>query len=102
MTKELKFDDIKEFFSSWGLYPEEEDSLKIGINEQCYNKLIDEAANVYGNKFAEFCAKVIDATDGVFYLGLDNWFQVEDVWKAFNNSWHCYHRLIKYQLSSVD
>ncbi len=83
------FQQVYDFFRSRGMFPSEEDTddyspeaVKDGINRGCYFKLLEEAKHLYGDSFAQFCAHMIDATDDRFYLSVDSWMQVQDIWEC--------------------
>lgn len=83
----LEFKDVQDFFKSWGLYPYNEDTdpynkdvIDEGINEPCFNQLMQQAEGKYGLGFAQFCSRMIDATDNAFYLRSETWAQVENCW----------------------
>lgn len=85
----MKFDEIREFFISWGLSPSDEDLTFTGlgnadgeciINSSCYSKLLDEAEMKFGLKFMNFCSTQIDSTDGEFYLVAEKWDEVASDW----------------------
>lgn len=84
----LTFLKAKEFFMSWGLFPHgeptepySEEEIQDGITAACFNKLVLEAASLYGQPFAQFCFRQIDATDGHFYLPMETWEELEEAYK---------------------
>lgn len=74
----MKFDTIRKFYESWGLFPGNQSFEKSEINAQCYAKLMDEATTLYGKEFANFVSKFIDATDDIFYLSAVSWEDLEE------------------------
>ena len=83
------FQQVKEFFLSWGLCPSEEnneeypnDSGDYSISGAVYSRMYNDAKQEYGVEFAKFISKIVDATDGEFYLGHETWEELED---AYNN-----------------
>jgi hypothetical protein len=89
----MDFNEVKEFFKSWGMYPSNEDSsvdslnpevIDLGINRKCYEKLLYEAETEHGMRLKEFCSRQIDATDDAFYLSAETWLEVEEAWEALN------------------
>lgn len=97
------FKHVQDFFESWGLYPSEEDCnanekelgyinpdmIRQGINSRCYQKMLGEGNNLYGNVFSKFCSAMINATDDAFYLRAGTW---EELRKSFNY-WKVKHNL---------
>lgn len=87
-------DSVVEFFKSWGMYPNSEDTddlntevIRDGINRCCYFKLLEEAKKHIRhsdasnpNFFAEFCSRIIDAVDDSFYLDCETWGEVKEAW----------------------
>ena len=76
----MTFTDVQEWFKSWGLFPYEEDCapynkevIDNGINEPCFNRMIEAAKEKHGKDFASFCSRMIDATDNAFYLQSETW-----------------------------
>lgn len=85
------FKDVQAFFKSWGLYPAKEDTddhnprvIEQGINRACYFKLTEEAQRLYGEKYVQFCSRVINATDDAFYLRLYTWDEMKEMWDTHN------------------
>lgn len=83
----MEFKDVQEFFQSWGMYPVSEDTypynkevIDNGINEPCFDRMLEQAAAKYGEEFALFCSRAIDATDNAFYLQADTWKELKDAW----------------------
>ena len=87
------FNDLKEFFLSWGLWPsaaafppgvEHElgnSNNEFIINFKCYERMCEEAQNKYGNNFRSFISRMVDGTNGEFYLNADYWDDVLYCWK---------------------
>lgn len=86
--EEVTFTDVQAFLKSWGMYPGEEDTdeyneevIRQGINNPCFEKMKLEAESLYGIGFARFCSRQTEATDDAFYLGAKTWAEVEDAWR---------------------
>ncbi len=86
---EMDFKEAQDFFKSWGVYPSDESTddynqevIEQGINRGCYFKLIEEAKQLHGDEFAQFCARQIDATDDAFYLSASTWDELLEAWEA--------------------
>lgn len=91
-----KFEDVKQFFKSWGMYPGDEhsdmladelnpDAIANGLNRKCYEKLVEDArrqiqASGFPDYFPNFCRRIIDATDDQFYLDVTTWEELEEAW----------------------
>lgn len=96
-TPLANFDDhVRPFFESWGLFPKEERPEDIDvdfieqlvINSRCYAKLLEDAdrhaySSKYGSYLRAFCHRVIDATDGSFYLKASIWAELRAAWDTF-------------------
>ena len=83
----MDFKEVQDFFKSWGVYPNQEDTddfnpdvIQQGINRACYRKLTAEANDQWGANFAEFCSIMIDAVDDAFYLQAGTWADLEAAW----------------------
>lgn len=85
------FNDLKEFFLSWGLWPALEPlqgDASLGnsdgeciINAKCYERMCNVAKEEYGENFLSFVSRMVDATDGEFYLSAGSWTEVLDAWE---------------------
>ena len=88
----MEFQTVKEFFESWGMYPNEEPTdeyneevIRLGINRACYGKMVEEAFEKHGLPMRKFCTHMVDATDDSFYLRVDRWSQLEKAWDEFTS-----------------
>jgi hypothetical protein len=89
----IEFAKVKEFFISWGLAPggEEYEDCILGnangeytINSACYERMAREAYTMYGAEFRAFVSRVVDATDGEFYIASPTWDELEEAWNKVN------------------
>jgi len=83
----MVFQDVKAFLESWGMYPAEEDTtpynkdvIDNGINEPCFDRMLEQAEEKHGIDFARFCSRVTDATDNAFYIPFLTWKELEEAW----------------------
>lgn len=97
-----RFESVKEFFKSWGMYPDGEhsdmledrlnpDAIANGINRKCYEKLIEQAyqhiwSSEFSNYFPNFCREIIAACDNQFYLKVSTWQELEKAWDNYIDS----------------
>jgi hypothetical protein len=93
MDKEIdkaSFNDLKEFFLSWGLWPRNEptNDLSLGdadgeyiINTRCYERMCAMALHEYGAHFRAFVQQSVDAINGEFYMIAELWDDVFDRWQ---------------------
>jgi hypothetical protein len=89
----MDFNQVQEFFKSWGLYPTQGDPsaddlnpevIDQGINRRVYERLCEEAERLHGESFRHFCARQIDATDDSFYLVAETWEELEEAWIGYS------------------
>lgn len=83
------FSEVEAFFKSWGLYPNNEDTspynkevIDQGINEPCFDRMLEQAEQKHSTAFMRFCSRIVDATDNAFYLPCECWAELEDAWNA--------------------
>lgn len=69
---------IRDFFLSWGLDAENDDSE---IPEAVYNRMWGDAFFVGGEKLQAACARFVNAVDGMFYLKMP-WEDIERVYES--------------------
>lgn len=92
MSKTFTFPQVKDFFMSWGLYPESNlfeaeeeghdlESLASGINRCCYQKLLAEALKIGDDLFQKFCQHAISNAPNDSYSLRDScWKLVKERW----------------------
>lgn len=92
----LSHQQLKEFFLSWGLAPSEatgheEERVAINgyngieyiINQACYDRMRADGICKYGVRFGIFITRLIDATDGAFYIVSDTWDKLYEDYDIF-------------------
>ena len=84
------FQQVREFFLSWGLAPDcEEDDMQYSIrtrdgyiiNSACYDRMRTNAEEVHGKDFSAFVSRSINAVDGSFYITADTWDELQEAWE---------------------
>ena len=83
----MQFQEVRDFFISWGLFPDKEDTspynkevIDQGINHPCFNQMMIQAKKKHGLNFVRFVSRVMDAIDNAFYLAVEDWDELEEVW----------------------
>lgn len=77
------WDEIKAWFLSYELAPSDDKDHIIKIDKQTYNRMLVNAAQLYGEKFATFVrfsigAAMVDTTGGQYYLAAETWGDIEE------------------------
>ena len=88
----MKWNEVKSFFKSWGVYPFGEPTddynqevILQGINRACFHKMVIEARTLFGQSFAQFVNEECNGQDDAFFLRAEaeTWSQLQDNWEAF-------------------
>lgn len=81
------FEEVKDFFKSWGMFPHKEetedlnsDVIMLGINRCCFNKMMAEARREHGDELAVFILNETGGQDDSFCVEAPTWIELRDAW----------------------
>ena len=75
------FDQVKVFFRSWGLIPDDEEHRLTQINDFCRLRMKVDAVALFGKKFGDFVMKELVLEDEEYHIGPTKWSDIEKDFK---------------------
>ena len=86
------FENVRRFFSSWGLAPMHEESYMSGltaldlrrINPMCYGRMKVEGVTLFRKEFLDFINREMTISNGDHHLVVNTWDNLKEDWEGFN------------------
>jgi len=84
--KIVDFMQVKDFFESWGLKPNDVQSLTdtVTLPQACVKRMLDDAKK-FGETFKCFCASEMDfVSDSKYFMKVQSWDQLSKNWTEWS------------------